>query len=93
MIAYKINSLSDRDKHIYALVPPYKGRYSFVKTSYTYKFMEPETLVFACDNEGKIIDRCEITGIRDEAPKHTFLIENMGYSTILSMEEASGLRL
>lgn len=90
MIAYKINKLSDRDRHVYALVPAYRGRYTFVKTSYSNRF-EPETLVFPCDNDGNITDWAELTGIREESPMHTFLIENMGYNTILSMEEVSGL--
>jgi len=90
MIAYKINKLSDRDRHVYALVPPYSG-HAFVKTSYANKFTDPETLVFACDNEGNVLDWCEITGVRDEVPMHTHLLENMGYNTILSMEEVSGL--
>lgn len=90
MIAYKINKLSDRDRHVYALVPPYAG-HAFVKTSYANKFTDPETLVFPCDNKGKITDSAELTGIREESPMHTFLIKNMGYNTILSMEEVSGL--
>jgi len=92
MIAYKINKLSDKNKQIYALVPPYRGHYTFVRTSYTSKFTEPETLVFPCDNEGNITEWAELTGIREEVPMHTFLIENMGYNTILSMEEVSGLK-
>jgi hypothetical protein len=91
MIAYKINSISENYRQVFALVPPYNG-HNFVVSSYTNKMAEPETLVFACDNQGNIVDWFELTGIRTEEPMHVDLIKSMGYDHIYSLEEISGIK-
>jgi len=91
MIAYKINSISQKHRQVFSLVPPYRG-HTFVVSSYVSKFTEPETLIFACNNEGKVLDWTEITGTRENEPMHLDLIKSMGYTEIHSLEEFSGIQ-
>jgi hypothetical protein len=91
VIAYRINSISQNSRQVFALVPPYNG-HTFVVSSYVSKFTEPETLIFACDNEGKVLDWTEITGTREDEPMHLELIKSLGYTEIYSLEEVSGIQ-
>ena len=91
MIAYRINSISQNSRQVFALVPPYNG-HTFVVSSYVNKLIEPETLVFPCDNEGTVVDWCEIAGTREDEPMHLELIKGLGYTEILNLEEISGIQ-
>ena len=78
MKATLVNTLS-WDKHHYRLDPPLAGHTNVVASYSIDPLIEPETLIFAADENGTITEWCEIGGGRGNGHDAVAALREEGY--------------
>lgn len=78
--ATKIKDLSD-NKILWEVLPRIEGNKYVVTSASNVLFSGPETYMFAADEEGEIIDWCELPGSYRGSLDHKKCFNNIGYST------------